>query len=106
MNTLLIGMIVAATLLLIIAIAVLISCKNYLTALISIIIPAAYIAIESIPGQCDASRIADPCNWKTTFLPISIGVTVLLLTPVLYLVLTGLIKIFSSGGKNKGVAVG
>ena len=105
MNTLLIEMIVAVTLVLIVAIVVFIRCKNYIVALISILGPAAYMLMTSMPGQCNAARLADPCNWKTAFLPISLGVTFLLLTPAIYLVLTGIVKIFSSGKQNKSVPV-
>ena len=105
MNTLLIEMIVAVTLVLIVAIIVFIRCKNYIVALISILGPAAYMIMTSMPGQCDAARVADPCNWKTTFLPISLGVTFLLLTPAIYLVLTGIVKIFSPGKQNTSVPV-
>lgn len=105
MNTLLIEMIVAVTLLLIIAIVVFIRCKNYIVALISILGPAAYMVLTSLPGQCNAARVADPCNWKLTYLPISLGVTFLLMTPAIYLVLTGIVKIFLSGKQNRSVAV-
>lgn len=106
MNTLLIGMIVAVTLLLIIAIVVFFRRKNYLVALISILVPAAYVVLTAIPGECNAARVADPCNWKTTFLPISLGVTFLLMTPVIYLLLTAIVKIISSGGQNKAATAG
>ena len=106
MNALLIEMIVAVTVLLIIAIVVFIRSKNYIVALISIIVPAAYVVMNSVTTECDSARIADPCNWKTTYLPISLGVTFLLMTPAIYLVLTGIIKIFSSGKQNKSVTVG
>ena len=106
MNTLLIGMIIAATILLLIAIIVFVRSKNYLVALISIIVPAAYVVMTSIATECDTSRIADPCNWKTTYLPISLLVTFLLMTPVIYLVLTGIVKLLLPGRHNKSVAAG
>lgn len=106
MNALLIEMIVAVTLLLIVAVVVFIRSKNYIVALISILVPAAYVVMTSLPGECDAALIADPCNWKTTYLPISLGVTFLLMTPVIYLVLTGIIKIFASGRQNRSVTAG
>lgn len=101
MNTLLIGTIVVVALLLVVAIIVFVRCKNYIVALISILGPAVYVVMNSMGGECDSSRIADPCNWKTTFLPVSLGVTILLMTPVIYLVLTGIIKLFLPGKQEK-----
>lgn len=101
MNTLLIGTIIVVALLLVIAIVVFIRSKNYIVALISILGPLVYMAMTSVSTECNAAQIADPCNWKTTYLPISLGVTFLLMSPVIYLVLTAIFRIFSSGKRNK-----
>lgn len=101
MNTLLIGTIVVIALLLIIAIIVFARCKNYIVALISILGPLAYMAMTSVSTECDSARLADPCNWKTTYLPISLGVTFLLMSPAIYLVLTLILRIFLPGKHEK-----
>ena len=106
MNTLLIGTLVVVALLLVIAIVVFARSKNYIVALISIIGPLAYMAMTSVTTECNSAQIADPCNWKTTFLPISLGVTFLLMSPVIYLVLTAILKLFSPGKHNNNVTVG
>ena len=101
MNTLLLGTLVVVALLLVIAIVVFARSKNYIVALISIIGPLAYMAMTSVTTECNSAQIADPCNWKTTFLPISLGVTFLLMSPVIYLVLTGIVKIFLPSKRDK-----
>lgn len=63
--------------------------RNYLIATVSLVVPTLTV-LADVGMKCDRDPISEACVWGKSLLPLTMGVAAALATPLLYLVLTGL----------------
>lgn len=67
--------------------------RNGGVALVSLCLPTLYVILDVLI-KCRISPFSEACVWGKAFFPFSVGVAVLLVTPALYVLLTGATRLW------------
>lgn len=66
--------------------------RNYVVGVISMAVPLLAV-VGDVVVKCQSSPTSEACVWGKSFLPLTIGAAIMLATPLIYLVLTGIKKL-------------